>query len=111
MKTAKTRAKVSLVDRLTIDKEIYLYSLFSETMPVIPYSEYIIQKVKNKLSSSYIGVHWRLEQSKPELLPECVQGLIKELNKVIKKEELRIFIWPQIIVCRQVVHYHDDHFQ
>ncbi|CAG8518462.1 9911_t:CDS:2 [Rhizophagus irregularis] len=44
-------------------------------MPVIPYNDYILneaQKIKDKLSSSYIGIHWKLETT-PELLPKCVQ--------------------------------------
>ncbi|GBC05607.1 hypothetical protein RclHR1_06310003 [Rhizophagus clarus] len=84
-----------LTEVLTIDEEILLvngrvlYPLFPEIMPVIPYNDYILneaQRLKDKLSSSYIGIHWRLESSIPELLPECVQGLIKTLNKVIKEE-------------------------
>jgi hypothetical protein len=97
LKTEKSRVKFSelLTKVLTIEEEILLvnghviYPLFPKIMPIIPYSDYIlneVQKIKDKLSSSYIGIHWRLETSKPGLLPKCVQGLIKTLNKVMKEE-------------------------
>ncbi|GBC05610.1 hypothetical protein RclHR1_06310006 [Rhizophagus clarus] len=127
--TNKSRAKFSklLTKVLTTDDEILLvnayvgYPLFPGIMPVIPYSDYILneaQKIKDKLSSSYIGIHWRLEQSTPELLPECVQGLIKTLNKVMKEEGINnIYLatdYPllssksQSSTFRNLSHYHHD---
>ncbi|PKK58132.1 hypothetical protein RhiirC2_720753 [Rhizophagus irregularis] len=100
LRTGKSRVKSSelLTKFFTVDEEILLvngnviYPLFPQTMPVIPYNDYILneaQKIKDKLSSSYIGIHWRLESSIPELLPECVQGLIKTLNKVMEEEGIK----------------------
>ncbi|CAB4479317.1 uncharacterized protein OCT59_027750 [Rhizophagus irregularis] len=97
LKTEQSRAKFSklLIDDLSVNEEILLVNsyvldpLFPVIMPVIPYNDYILneaQKLKEKLSSSYIGIHWRLEQSRPELLPECAQGLIITLNKIMKEE-------------------------
>ncbi|PKY27822.1 hypothetical protein RhiirB3_479326 [Rhizophagus irregularis] len=96
----KSRVEFSklLTKVLTIDEEIILvngyvvHPLFLQIMPVIPYNDYILneaQKIKDKLSSSYIGIHWRLESSTPKLLPECVQGLIKTLNKVMEEGEIK----------------------
>ncbi|GBC05611.1 hypothetical protein RclHR1_06310007 [Rhizophagus clarus] len=69
-----------------------IHPLFPQEMPIIPYSEYILneaKRIKNKLSSSYIAIHWRLEQSNPTLLPECAQGLIMTLKKVMKEEGIK----------------------
>ncbi|GBC05612.1 hypothetical protein RclHR1_06310008 [Rhizophagus clarus] len=124
----RRRAKFSklLTKVFTIDEEILLvngrvaYPLFPEITPVIPYNDYILneaQRLKDKLSSSYIGIHWRLESSIPELLPECVQGLIKTLNKVMKEEGIEnIYLatdYPlssrsQSSTFKNLSHYHHD---
>ncbi|GES82135.1 GDP-fucose protein O-fucosyltransferase family protein [Rhizophagus clarus] len=92
---AKPEFSELLVESLTTDEEIMLVNsfvleaLFPKVMPAIPYNDYILneaQKLKDKLSSSYIAIHWRLEQARPELLPECAQGLIKTLKRVMTEE-------------------------
>ncbi|PKY45597.1 hypothetical protein RhiirA4_517186 [Rhizophagus irregularis] len=129
LKTEKSRVKSSelLTKVLTIDEEILLvngyviFPLFPQIMPVIPYSDHILneaQKIKDKLSSSYIGIHWRLERSTPELLPKCVQGLIKTLNKVMKEEGIKnIYLatdYPllssrsQSSTFKEITNYHHD---
>ncbi|RIA95656.1 hypothetical protein C1645_816351 [Glomus cerebriforme] len=100
LRTEKSRDRFSklLIDVLTIDEEILLVNsyvldpLFPVIMPPLPYNDYILneaQKIKDKLSSSYIGIHWRLEQSRAELLPECAQGLIETLNQVMKEKGIK----------------------
>ncbi|RIA95658.1 hypothetical protein C1645_860857 [Glomus cerebriforme] len=129
LNTVKSRTEFSklLVNVLTTDEEILLVNsyigrpLFPEIMPVIPYNDYILneaQKIKDKLSSSYIGIHWRLERSEPKLLPKCVQGLIETLNIIMKKEGIKnIYLatdYPllssrsQSSTFRQITQYHHD---
>jgi hypothetical protein len=129
LRTGKSRVKSSelLTKFFTVDEEILLvngkviYPLFPQTMPVIPYNDYILneaQKIKDKLSSSYIGIHWRLESSIPELLPECVQGLIKTLNKIMEEEGIKnIYLatdYPlsssrsQSSTFKEITNYHHD---
>ncbi|RGB26367.1 hypothetical protein C1646_770514 [Rhizophagus diaphanus] len=129
MRSIVARVKLSelLTKVLTIDEEILLVNgnvvdpLFPQTMPVIPYSDYILneaQKIKDKLSSSYIGIHWRLESSTPKLLPECVLGLIKTLNKIMEEEGIKnIYLatdYPllssnsQSSTFRKITNYHHD---
>ncbi len=128
-RSENSRRKFSnlLVKRFTTEEEIILMStsivrpLFPIIMPIIPYAKHIkdeAQKIKDKLSSSYIAIHWRFETSTPKLLPKCVNGLIKTLNEVMKKKGIEnIYLatdYPllssrsQSSTFRKLTHYHHE---
>lgn len=130
MSTPASSREVSnfIVDKFTTGNEdiilakgYVISSLFPKVMPVLPYADHLIneaEKIKNTLSSSYIGIHWRLEQARPRLLPECVDGLIKTIDKIMKEHGIKnIYLatdYPltstrsQSSTFRQLTHYHHE---
>ncbi|CAI2183989.1 14573_t:CDS:2 [Funneliformis geosporum] len=62
------------------------YPLFPSKGPIIPlpYANHLMEaanKVKERLSK-FIGIHWRMESAKPEMMPACAKGLIKYIEKM-----------------------------
>lgn len=62
------------------------YPLFPSKGPIVPlpYANHLVKaanKVKDRLGE-YIGIHWRMESAKPELMPACAKGLIKYIKKM-----------------------------
>ncbi|CAI2169766.1 12255_t:CDS:2 [Funneliformis geosporum] len=52
----------------------------------LPYANHLIEAANNATNQlkPFIAIHWRMETSKPEMMPICVKSLIKYINKLQK---------------------------
>ncbi|CAG8479824.1 1315_t:CDS:2 [Acaulospora colombiana] len=80
-----------MINSFTSESDIILVkhmvrrAIFPTVMPVVPYAEHILAEsnmLREKMSSEYIAVHWRMELVAPEALPGCAKGLVKALKKL-----------------------------
>nr|CAG8433141.1 660_t:CDS:2 [Entrophospora candida] len=89
----KQRKKFSkfLIEDLKSDSQIlFIYSelqqaAFPDLYKPIPYADHIVNeawKIINQLDSSYIAIHWRMEQAAPKNLPSCARELVKTIQKI-----------------------------
>ncbi|CAJ0631804.1 15604_t:CDS:2 [Entrophospora sp. SA101] len=72
-------------------KQMYFINRHSTYEP-IPYAEHIINeasKIANRLESSYIAIHWRMEGALQENLPNCARKLVKKIQGIRKNTGIK----------------------
>ncbi|CAJ0904053.1 8307_t:CDS:2, partial [Entrophospora sp. SA101] len=65
---------------------------YESTYEPIPYAEHIINeasKIANRLESSYIAIHWRMEGALQENLPNCARKLVKKIQGIRKNTGIK----------------------
>nr|CAG8433140.1 659_t:CDS:1 [Entrophospora candida]CAG8586489.1 12856_t:CDS:1 [Entrophospora candida] len=80
-----------LIEDLKSDSQIlFIFSKlqqpgFPNMYKPIPYADHIVyeaSKIINQLDSSYIAIHWRMEEVIPKNLPNCARELVKTIQKI-----------------------------
>ncbi|CAJ0830668.1 22419_t:CDS:2 [Entrophospora sp. SA101] len=100
LKSVKGRKEFSkfMIKDLNSDSQILLiHSILKQTMfpgtyEPIPYAEHIINeasKIANRLESSYIAIHWRMEGALQENLPNCARKLVKKIQGIRKNTGIK----------------------
>jgi len=81
-----------LTTHLDLKEEVLLvrYELINPLFPSkgpivpIPYASYLVKAANNakKQLRPYMGIHWRMETAKPELIPSCAKDLVKYIKNM-----------------------------
>ncbi|CAJ0631479.1 3818_t:CDS:2 [Entrophospora sp. SA101] len=87
-----------LTKALESDSQVLLISsnfrqpLFPDMREPIPYAEHILNeasKITDRLESSYIAIHWRMEQTRSANLPGCAKELVRTINEIKKNTRIK----------------------
>ncbi|CAG8612483.1 15338_t:CDS:1 [Acaulospora morrowiae] len=92
-----------MLQQLNVTKEVLLLEhrlpklLFKDPqkVPPIPYAKQLVQSAANvsDFIRPYVGIHWRMEQGDPKMMPKCARRLVKYLESLKERTSIeRVYL-------------------